>query len=144
MKRKFNAPGDFAQAYVVAHEVGHHVQNLLGLSDYVHRKQKELSKEEGNQFSVRLELQADYLAGVWGHHAQREWNILEEGDIEEAINAALAIGDDTLQKQSQGVIVPENFTHGSSKQRRRWFLEGLKSGDASRLLELFELPYSQL
>jgi uncharacterized protein len=144
MKQKLNAPGDFAQAYVVAHEVGHHVQNLLGLSDYVHQQQRQLGEEEGNRFSVRLELQADFLAGVWGHHAQKNWDILEQGDIEEGINAALAIGDDRLQKQSQGVVVPEKFTHGTSRQRQRWFTEGLESGDASRMMELFELPYDQL
>src|SRR5690606_17382461 len=98
----------------------------------------------GNQASVRLELQADFLAGVWAHHAQQNWNILEEGDVQEGINAALAIGDDRLQKQSQGYVVPENFTHGTSQQRQRWFAEGLKSGDATRLMELFELPYNQL
>jgi uncharacterized protein len=144
MEEKLQAPGDFAQAYVVAHEVGHHVQNLLGLSEYVQRIQQQASKEEGNQASVRLELQADFLAGVWAHHAQQNWNILEEGDIEEGINAALAIGDDRLQKQSQGYVVPENFTHGTSQQRRRWFVEGLKSGDASRLMELFERDYDEL
>ena len=144
MKTKLNAPGDFAQAYVVAHEVGHHVQNLVGLSEYVQQKQMQLSKEEGNQFSVRLELQADFLAGVWANQAQQNWDILEQGDVEEGINAALAIGDDRLQKQSQGVVVPENFTHGTSQQRRRWFTEGLKTGDASRMMELFQLPYNQL
>jgi uncharacterized protein len=144
MEKKLQAPGDFAQAYVVAHEVGHHVQNLLGLSDHVHRIQQQSSQEEGNQASVRLELQADFLAGVWAHHAQQNWNILEEGDIDEGINAALAIGDDRLQKQSQGYVVPENFTHGTSQQRRKWFVEGLNSGDASRLMELFERPYDQL
>lgn len=144
MERKLQAPGDFAQAYVVAHEVGHHVQNLLGLSDYVQQQQRQLGEEEGNRYSVRLELQADFLAGVWGHHAEQNWNILEEGDVAEGINAALAIGDDRLQKQSQGYVVPENFTHGTSEQRRRWFMEGLQSGDASRMMELFELPYDQL
>lgn len=144
MEKKLQAPGDFAQAYVVAHEVGHHVQNLLGISDHVHRIQQQSSKEEGNQASVRLELQADFLAGVWAHHAQQNWNILEEGDIEEGINAALAIGDDRLQKQSQGYVVPENFTHGTSQQRRRWFTEGLQSGDATRMMELFERAYDEL
>ena len=144
MDQRFNAPGDFAQAYVVAHEVGHHVQNLLGLTNLVHQKQGRVPEEEYNQWSVRLELQADYLAGVWAHHAERNWSILEEGDIEEAITAAQAIGDDTLQKQAQGYVVPENFTHGTSKQRMRWFYEGLKSGDAGELMVLFEVPYSQL
>lgn len=144
MEHKLKAPGDFAQAYVVAHEVGHHVQNLLGLSDFVHSKQQQLPEEEGNQYSVRLELQADFLAGVWAHHAQQTWNILEEGDIEEGIVAALAIGDDRLQKQAQGYVVPENFTHGTSQQRKTWFLKGLKTGDAAQLMTLFELPYDQL
>ncbi|MCA9112995.1 MAG: neutral zinc metallopeptidase, partial [Planctomycetaceae bacterium] len=144
MQQRFDAPGDFAQAYVVAHEVGHHVQNLLGITDLVHSKNGRVSQEEYNQWSVRLELQADFLAGVWGHHAERNWDILEEGDIEEAINAAQAIGDDRLQKQAQGYVVPENFTHGTSKQRMRWFYEGLKSGDVSELMVLFELPYREL
>lgn len=144
MDQRFNAPGDFAQAYVVAHEVGHHVQNLLGLTDLVHQKNGRVSQEEYNQWSVRLELQADFLAGVWAHHAEQNWSILEEGDIEEAITAAQAIGDDTLQRQSQGYVVPENFTHGTSKQRMRWFYEGLKTGDAGELMVLFEVPYSQL
>jgi len=144
MQERLNAPGDFAQAYVVAHEVGHHVQNLLGLTDLVHSKKARVSNEEYNQWSVRLELQADYLAGVWANHAERNWSILEEGDIEEAITAAQAIGDDTLQKQAQGYVVPENFTHGTSKQRMRWFYEGLKTGDAGQLMQLFETPYSQL
>jgi len=144
MRQKMNAPGDFAQAYVVAHEVGHHVQNLLGLSEYVQRQQQQLSEAEGNQFSVRLELQADYLAGVWAHHAQQNWQVLEEGDIEEGIVAALAIGDDRLQKQAQGYVVPEKFTHGTSDQRRRWLTEGLRTGDAAGMMQLFELPYNQL
>ncbi len=144
MQERFDAPGDFAQAYVVAHEVGHHVQNLLGLTELVHSKNGRVSDEEYNQWSVRLELQADYLAGVWANHAERTWNILEKGDIEEAINAAQAIGDDRLQKQAQGYVVPENFTHGTSKQRMKWFYEGLQSGDASQMMQLFELPYSQL
>lgn len=145
MKDKMGASGDFAQAYVVAHEVGHHVQNLIGLSEEVQRRQQMASsKEEANQYSVRLELQADYLAGVWANRAQQDFGILEEGDVEEGIVAALAIGDDRLQKQSQGYIVPENFTHGTSDQRRRWFMEGMKTGDASRMMELFERPYNEL
>ncbi len=144
MQEQLKAPGDFAQAYVVAHEVGHHVQNLLGLTELVHSKNGRVPKEEYNQLSVRLELQADYLAGVWANHAERNWSILEEGDIEEAITAAQAIGDDRLQKQAQGYVVPENFTHGTSKQRMRWFYEGLKTGDASQLMQLFDMPYSQL
>jgi predicted metalloprotease len=129
MKRRFNAPGDFAQAYVVAHEIGHHVQNLLGITDQVQALRPRLSTTQYNQLSVRLELQADYLAGVWAHHAQKNWRVLEEGDIKEAINAATAIGDDRLQRQTQGFVVPESFTHGTSEQRVRWFYKGLQSGE---------------
>ncbi len=129
MKRRFGAPGDFAQAYVVAHEIGHHVQNLLGISAQVQAQQRRMTKEEYNRLSVRVELQADYLAGVWAHHAQKNWQILEPGDIKEAINAATAIGDDRLQRQTQGYVVPESFTHGTSEQRVRWFYKGLQSGD---------------
>ncbi|MEM8680233.1 MAG: neutral zinc metallopeptidase [Planctomycetota bacterium] len=129
MKRKFNAPGDFAQAYVIAHEVGHHVQYLLGISQRVQALKSRLDEAEYNQLSVRLELQADYLAGVWAHHAQQKWQILEPGDVKEAINAATAIGDDRLQMQTQGYVVPESFTHGTSEQRVRWFYKGLQSGD---------------
>jgi hypothetical protein len=144
MEERFGAAGDFAYAYVVAHEVGHHVQNILGITDEVHSQQRVLSKEDYNKLSVRLELQADFLAGVWAHHAQRNWRILEEGDIEEAINAAQAIGDDRLQMEAQGYVVPESFTHGTSKQRQRWLYEGLKTGDASELMVLFEVPDDQL
>ena len=144
MKEKFGAPGDFAMAYVVAHEIGHHVQNLLGLSDKVHAARGRVSEEEYNRLSVRLELQADYLAGVWAHHAQRTKNILESGDVEEALNAANAIGDDTLQKRAQGHVVPDSFTHGSSAQRVRWFRRGFESGDVSGMKALFELPYERL
>lgn len=129
MKRRFRAPGDSAQAYVVAHEVGHHVQNLLGIASKVQSMQGRVSQEEYNQLSVRMELHADYLAGVWAHHADRNWQILEEGDIEEALNAATAIGDDRLQMETQGYVVPESFTHGTSEQRVRWFYKGLQSGD---------------
>ncbi|MCO6046285.1 zinc metallopeptidase [Aeoliella sp. ICT_H6.2] len=129
MKQRFKAPGDFAQAYVVAHEVGHHVQNLLGISDRVQSQRARLTQEEYNRLSVRMELQADYLAGVWAHHTQKNWQLLEEGDIKEAINAASAIGDDRLQRQAQGYVVPESFTHGTSEQRVRWFYKGLQSGD---------------
>jgi predicted metalloprotease len=132
LDRKLNAPGDFAQAYVLAHEVGHHVQNLMGITDRVHNARKALSDEEYNDLSVRLELQADFLAGVWAHHAQRTKNILEEGDIEEALNAASAIGDDRLQKQAQGYVVPETFTHGTSAQRVKWFTLGFKTGDINQ------------
>jgi len=131
MRTRFGASGDFAQAYVVAHEVGHHVQNLLGISDKVHEAQGRVSKEEYNRLSVRLELQADYFAGVWAHHAQKMKQILDRGDLDEALNCAAAIGDDALQKQAQGYVVPESFTHGTSEQRRRWFLKGWDSGRIS-------------
>ena len=143
MDRKLGAPGDFAQAYVVAHEVGHHVQKLMGISDKVHNLQRRASKEQGNELSVRLELQADFFAGVWAHHAQRNWRILEEGDIEEALNAATAIGDDRLQKGARGYVVPESFTHGTSEQRMRWFYRGLKSGDMSQG-DTFGMKYEEL
>ena len=129
MRTRFSAPGDFAQAYVIAHEIGHHVQNLLGISGKVHSMKRLLSKTEGNALSVRLELQADCLAGVWANRADRARNILESGDVEEALNAASAIGDDTLQRQSQGTVVPESFTHGTAAQRQRWFRTGLRTGD---------------
>ncbi len=144
MRTKFKAGGDFAQAYVIAHEVGHHVQNLLGLSMQVQREQAKVSKVEANNLSVRLELQADFLAGVWAHHAQKKMQILEDGDIGEAIRAAQAIGDDTLQRQAQGRVVPDAFTHGTSEQRIRWFTQGMKSGDFEDLQLLFELPYDEL
>jgi len=129
MRTRFRAPGDFAQAYVIAHEIGHHVQNLLGISDEVRRMQQRAGKEGANQLSVRLELQADCLAGVWAHHADKARGILEAGDVEEALNAASAIGDDRLQRQSRGTVVPESFTHGTSAQRQRWFRNGLVSGN---------------
>ena len=129
MKERFGAPGDFAQAYVIAHEVGHHVQNLLGTSDKVQAAQQRSDKAGANALSVRLELQADCYAGVWGNHAQRARNILEPGDVDEALNAASAIGDDKLQKASRGYVVPESFTHGSSAQRQQWFRRGFESGN---------------
>lgn len=132
LQNRFGAPGDFAMAYVVAHEVGHHIQNLLGTSDKLHRARGQVSQEEYNRLSVKLELQADFLAGVWAHHTQRTKNILEEGDIEEALNAANAIGDDRLQKQSQGHVVPDAFTHGTSAQRMRWFKKGYETGDINQ------------
>ena len=132
LKNRHGAPGDFAQAYVIAHEVGHHIQNLMGTSDKVHQARSRLSEAEYNQLSVRLELQADFYAGVWAHHAQRMKNILESGDVEEALNAASAIGDDRLQKQAQGYVVPESFTHGTSEQRVRWFRKGFSTGDMSQ------------
>ncbi len=129
LEEKFNSPGDFAQAYVVAHEIGHHVQNLLGISNKVHAAQSRMSREEASELSVRLELQADFLAGVWAHHEQRMEQFLEPGDVEKALNAASAIGDDRIQMESQGYVVPDTFTHGTSKQRVRWFRKGLASGD---------------
>ena len=132
LAERFKAPGDFARAYVLAHEVGHHVQKLLGTSERVHARQQRLSKAEANQLSVRLELQADFLAGVWAHHAQQSKQILERGDVEAALKAATAIGDDRLQKQSQGYVVPDSFTHGTSEQRVRWFRRGLETGDINQ------------
>jgi uncharacterized protein len=129
LSNRFGASGDFAMAYVVAHEVGHHVQHLLGTSDKVHQARQQLSEREGNKLSVALELQADFYAGVWAHHTQRTQNILEEGDIEEALRAANAIGDDKLQKESQGHVVPDAFTHGTSEQRMYWFKKGYDTGD---------------
>lgn len=132
LKNRHGAPGDFAQAYVIAHEVGHHVQTLLGISDEVQKARQRGGETEANRLSVRQELQADCFAGVWANRADRTRQILEEGDVEEALNAASAIGDDRLQKQSQGYVVPDAFTHGSSKQRVRWFKRGLQSGDISQ------------
>jgi len=138
LKERFHAPGDFANAYVIAHEVGHHVQNLLGIS--IASEHRQLPNESQNQLSVRLELQADFLAGVWAFWANKKMKILEPGDEEKAITAAMAIGDDRLQKQAQGYVVPEKFTHGTSRQRVKWFREGLKSGKLSEAKLLFELP----
>ena len=129
LRRRHGAPGDFAQAYVIAHEVGHHVQNLLGISEQVYRQRQQLSQAEGNRLSVMQELQADCFAGVWANRANRARNLIEAGDVEEALNAASRIGDDTLQRQSRGTVVPESFTHGSAAQRQRWFRRGLESGD---------------
>lgn len=128
LKNRFGAPGDFAQAYVIAHEVGHHVQHLLGISDRVHREQQRLSQAQANALSVRLELQADCLAGLWAYHAHQSRNLLERGDVEEALTAAAAIGDDRLQRQSGGRVAPDSFTHGSSEQRMRWFRAGIEAG----------------
>lgn len=130
LRDRFKAPGDFAMAYVVAHEVGHHIQKITGVSEQVQALRSKLSQEEYNKYSVRLELQADYLAGVWAHHAEG-MNLLEEGDLEEALNAATAIGDDRIQKQAQGYVVPESFTHGTSEQRKRWLYKGFKTGNLS-------------
>lgn len=133
LKYRHGAPGDFAQAYVVAHEVGHHVQNLLGISDQVQSLQQRSSETQANELSVRLELQADCLAGVWAAYTPQGGNIsLEQGDIEEALNAAASIGDDRLQKQAQGYAVPDSFTHGSSAQRVRWFTQGVQTGDPNQ------------
>ena len=128
LQRRFKAPGDFAMAYVIAHEVGHHVQTLLGINKKVMSLRSRLSDREFNRYLVRLELQADYLAGVWAHYAKR-MNLLEEGDLEEALNAASAVGDDRIQKSMRGYVVPESFTHGTSEQRNRWFYKGFRSGD---------------
>jgi len=128
LQERFRAPGDFAQAYVVAHEVGHHVQNLLGIMEKTAQLRQRMSEREYNQVSVRVELQADCFAGVWAHHAHKMRNVLEPGDLEEALRAATAIGDDVLQKQSQGRVVPDSFTHGSAEQRVRWFRAGFERG----------------
>jgi predicted metalloprotease len=129
MARRFGAPGDFAQAYVIAHEVGHHVQNVMGIAEKVTRLRQQASEREGNALSVQMELQADCLAGVWGYHAKRERNLIEPGDFEAGLNAAAAIGDDRLQKMGQGYVQPESWTHGSSEQRRTWLRKGLETGD---------------
>lgn len=144
MERDLKAKGEFAMAYVIAHEVGHHVQNLLGLSAKVQRMQSQSSTVQANALSVRLELQADYLAGVWAHHAQATKQILEKGDIGDAMRTAKAIGDDVLQKKATGRIREEAFTHGSAEQREYWFTQGLKSGDLEGMMKLFELPPDQL
>lgn len=128
LAQRFGAPGDFAQAYVIAHEVGHHIQTVTGISSKVQQAERGRSQADQNALSVRQELQADCFAGIWAHHADRTRNILEKGDVEEALNAASAIGDDRLQKQARGVAVPESFTHGSSAQRQRWFRQGLETG----------------
>lgn len=132
LERRFQAPGDFAQAYVIAHEVGHHVQNLLGIMDQVQQQRGRLSEKEYNALSVRLELQADFFAGVWAHHTNQSLGMLEDGDIEEGLRAASAIGDDKIQKRTQGHVVPDSFTHGSSEQRVRWFMKGFRSGDINQ------------
>ena len=144
LKQRHHAPGDFAQAYVIAHEIGHHVQNLLGISDQVHQlRASGASETEVNQASVRLELQADFFAGVWAHHANKARQILEQGDVEEALTAATAIGDDRLQKEARGYVVPDSFTHGTSAQRVRWFRKGLETGDFHQG-NTFKIPYERL
>ncbi|MFC2157264.1 neutral zinc metallopeptidase [Acidobacteriota bacterium] len=132
MQRKFQTPGDFAVAYILAHEVGHHVQQLLGIMDRIQDRSGWQRGRLDSQQLVRLELQADFLAGVWAHHAQRMSNILEEGDIDEALNAAQAVGDDRIQKRTQGYIVPDSFTHGTSEQRLHWLLKGIRTGDPNQ------------
>jgi len=132
LKNRFGAPGDFAQAYVIAHEVGHHVQNLLGISDKVHSLRGRVSEKEANKLSVMMELQADCLAGVWAYHADKARKILDQGDVEEALSAASAIGDDRLQRRSRGYVTPDSFTHGSSAQRTHWFKQGLETGSIGR------------
>ncbi|GAB1543213.1 neutral zinc metallopeptidase [Scytonema sp. NUACC21] len=132
LKNKYQAPGDFAQAYVIAHEVGHHVQTLMGISDQVRAQQRQVSQVEANQLSVRQELQADCFAGIWAHHAQRSRQVLEAGDVEEALNAASSIGDDRLQSQARGYVSPDSFTHGTSVQRARWFKQGIQTGDPAQ------------
>jgi uncharacterized protein len=132
LQNRFGASGDFAEAYVIAHEVGHHVQNLLGITDRVMSTRGRASQREFNQLSVRLELQADFLAGVWAHYADRTKHLVEPGDIEEALRAASAVGDDNLQRQTQGYVVPDAFTHGSSAQRVRWFRKGYETGDINQ------------
>ena len=131
LKQNYGAPGDFAQAYVIAHEVGHHVQNELGTMDKVSSLQQRASEKQANALSVKLELQADFYAGVWAHYAQKR-GLLEQGDIEEALGAASAVGDDRLQQQAQGYVVPDSFTHGSSAQRQQWFMRGFQSGDITQ------------
>jgi len=139
LKRRFGAPGDFAQAYVIAHEIGHHVQNQLGISNKVQSMRPRLSDRDYNKLSVRMELQADFLAGVWAHHVARYAGTVDEEDIREAVNAAAAIGDDRIQKQAQGYVVPDAFTHGTSEQRVRWFLYGLKTGNPELMDRAFEV-----
>jgi len=129
LAQRHDAPGDFAQAYVVAHEVGHHVQTLLGISEQVHAARQQAGKTEGNALQVRMELQADCFSGVWANHADKARQVLEPGDVEEALAAAAGVGDDRLQKQARGIVVPDSFTHGSSAQRMHWFNRGLQSGD---------------
>ena len=140
LEERFGAPGDFAQAYVIAHEIGHHVQKLLGISDQVDRLRRQADRVEANRLSVRLELQADFLAGVWANRARK---VLEPGDIDEALRAASSIGDDRLQREARGRVVPDSFTHGSSEQRVRWFKRGFKTGDIQQG-DTFEIPYEEL
>jgi predicted metalloprotease len=144
MERKLGAPGEFARAYVIAHEVGHHVQRLLGYSRQVDESRGSLSKISANKMSVRLELQADYFAGVWAYHGQKQFHFLDKGDVESALNAANQIGDDRLQKRARGSVVPDAFTHGTSRQRMHWFSRGFETGDVEKARLLFDLPYDEL
>jgi predicted metalloprotease len=143
MKRQLGADGDFAYAYVIAHEVGHHVQYLLGILDQAHQQMSRVSERESNRISVRLELQADFLAGIWAYHDNKMFGSLEDGDIEEGINVASKIGDDYLQKQAQGYAVPESFNHGTSAQRVRWLKKGLTTGDLNKA-DTFSQDYNEL
>lgn len=143
-ERLGGSSAEFSQAYVIAHEIGHHVQNLLGYNRIVNEKRKTGSKAEANRWSVRLELQADYLAGVWAHYGQEKFNFIEAGDVESAIQSANAIGDDRLQKRSGGFVSPEKYTHGTSEQRVKWFRRGLKTGDLSQLKAIFQMPDEEL
>ncbi len=143
LARRFGAPGDFAQAYVIAHEVAHHIQHLLGITTRVHQEKQRISKAAYNQLSVRLELQADYFAGVWARQAEERFKILDSNDLEEGLRAASAIGDDTIQKKARGRVVPESFTHGTSAQRVRWFRRGFDTGDPTRY-DPFKVRYEDL
>ncbi len=143
MQQRLGAGGDFAWAYVIAHEVGHHVQNLLGIMRQAQEKMQQVSRQERNRILVRLELQADFLAGVWAHYAQRTKGLLEQGDIEEGMNAASSVGDDRIMKQQQGYVVPDAFTHGTAEQRLRWFTKGFKTGDLSQG-DTFAIPADEL
>jgi predicted metalloprotease len=143
-QRLGGSKAEFSQAYVIAHEVGHHVQNLLGYSELVDKKRETLPKDEFNRWSVRLELQADYLAGVWAYHGQKKFDFIEPGDVESAIQSANAIGDDRLQKRARGFTSPEKYTHGTSAQRVKWFRQGLQTGDLSKMKVIFTIPYEEL
>jgi uncharacterized protein len=144
MQRRLNSPGEFARAYVLAHEVGHHVQRLLGYSTVAEKAGRIQGQHVRQQMSVRIELQADYFAGVWAHHAQEKFHFLDRGDLQTALHAAFEIGDDRLQKRGRGYVVPDSFTHGTSRQRMRWFEKGFETGDVNGARELFDLDYDEL
>jgi predicted metalloprotease len=144
MERKLNSPGEFARAYVLAHEVGHHVQKLLGYESIAEKARRIQGDRAAHQMSVRIELQADFFAGVWAHHAQEKFHFLERGDLESAIHAAFEIGDDRLQREQRGYVVPDAFTHGTSRQRMRWFEKGFDTGDVNEARRLFDLDYDEL